>query len=99
MSLSTDITLVDCRSFQQPYPYRSPMKFGGRVVEDVILFDVFVTVESGEKTAEGRGSMTMGNVWAWPSHQLTAEQTLKIIMTLADRFVARATLSQLRDFR
>jgi L-alanine-DL-glutamate epimerase-like enolase superfamily enzyme len=91
--LATDITLSAADYSQQPFPYRSPMKFGGRVVKDVILFDVAVTVTCGNRSAVGRGSMTMGNVWAWPSNQLSAEETLKIIVALAEKFVQQAANS------
>ena len=72
--------------------YRVPIKFGGRVVVDVTLLDVRVTVETREgRRATGTGSMPMGNAWAWPEHALVSgEQTLSAMVELATRLTAEA---------
>ncbi len=65
------------------------MKFGGRVVTDVTLLNVAVEIETrAGKIASGRGSMPLGNVWAWPSQLLTAEQTLNAMTVLGQRLAA-----------
>lgn len=59
------------------------MKFGGRVVTDVTLLHVRLTVESRHgRQGVGFGSMPLGNVWAWPSSRLTADQTLAAMRAL-----------------
>lgn len=72
--------------------YRTPIKFGGRVVVDVTLFDVRVTVETRDgRRATGTGSMPLGNAWAWPSATVSGEQTLSAMVELATRLTAEAT--------
>ena len=49
------------------YRYRTPMKFGGRVVEEVTVLTVTAELTNRDgRTATGQGSMTMGVAWAWP---------------------------------
>jgi hypothetical protein len=42
MPKSTDICILETESHTEHFPYRSPAKFGGRVVNDVTLFNVSV---------------------------------------------------------
>ena len=73
---STDIRLVDVELETERIAYRTPIKFGGRVVTDVVLLNVTVEVETRDgRRGRGFGSMPMGNVWAWPSQRFPAEQT------------------------
>ena len=86
---STDICILETESNTEYYPYRSPMKFGGRVINDITLFNVSVRVRTrGGKEAVGRGSMTMGNVWAWPSRTLSADQTLQAMVAFGHKVTA-----------
>jgi len=71
----------DCENFT----YRAPMKFGGMVVERVTVLNVWCEIATGRVKARGFGSMPMGNVWAFPSKQLSYQQTLKAMLTLAER--------------
>lgn len=78
--------LKEIKTSQERFNYRSPMKFGGRVVEDVVIYHVETVIEDEQgKTATGYGSMTMGNIWAWPTQQIPADQTLALMIELADR--------------
>lgn len=86
MPKSTDITLRSVTTSTQRFAYRTPIKFGGRVVIDVVLLDVAVDVETRDgRRATGFGSMPMGNAWAWPSPQVTSEQTLAAMVALGQR--------------
>ena len=61
----------------EDYRYRTPIKFGGVALDKVTLLNVALTVEtSAGQLANGFGSMPLGNVWAWPSRELSYEQTL-----------------------
>ena len=85
MPRPTDIRIcqVACRS--ERIAYRTPIKFGGRVVTDAVLWHVDVEVETvAGRRGLGRGSMPLGNVWAWPSAVLTPEVTLAAISRLAE---------------
>lgn len=72
----TDIRLVEAVTQTERITYRSPIKFGGRVVTSAILLNVTLTAETRDgRRAQGFGSMPIGNVWAWPSQSVTSEQS------------------------
>jgi L-alanine-DL-glutamate epimerase-like enolase superfamily enzyme len=82
----TDIRIAEIQHAYEDYVYRTPYKFGGRVVDRVTLLNVRcrVTTRNG-KTAWGFGSMTMGNMWAFPSRAMSYDTTLDAMKTLAER--------------
>ena len=86
---ATDIRIDEVRHSYEDYIYRAPYKFGGRVVDRVTLLNVRcrVTTNSG-KTARGFGSMTMGNMWAFPSKTMSYDATLDAMKALAARIAA-----------
>jgi len=93
---STDIRICRASSYTERIEYRTPIKFGGRVVTDVVQLHVEVEVETaGGRRATGFGSMPMGNVWAWPTQSATAEQTLAAMVALGQQFVSAADSSGL----
>ena len=83
---ASDIRIAEVRHGYQDYTYRTPYKFGGRVVDRVTLLNVRcrVTTRSG-KSAWGFGSMTMGNMWAFPSRTMSYDTTLDAMKALAAR--------------
>jgi len=86
MAKSTDITLRRVSTSTQRFAYRTPIKFGGRVVDDVVLLDVEVEVETRDgRRGTGFGSMPMGNAWAWPSQQVSSDDTLSAMVALGHR--------------
>ncbi|MFP6602969.1 MAG: hypothetical protein VB862_10610, partial [Pirellulaceae bacterium] len=90
MSKPTDIQLTSVRSSTQKINYRTPIKFGGRVVDDVVLLNITVDVETRDgHSAQGFGSMPVGNAWGWPSQQVESDDTLAA-MTAMGKQVARA---------
>lgn len=91
MPRATDIRLVEVVSSRQSFRYRTPMKFGGRVVEDVTLLNVEVEVETVDgKRGRGLGSMPMGNAWAWPSQRVSGADTLAAMTQLGEMLAAYA---------
>ena len=46
MPKTTDIRLIGVSSETERFQYRAPMKFGGRVVTEVVLLHVTVDVET-----------------------------------------------------
>ncbi len=64
-------------------PCRTPLKFGGTVVERIGILNVKCTVSGGSRTAHGFGSMPLGNAWSFPSRKLTYDQTLGAMKALA----------------
>ncbi len=90
MGKATDIRVLDVSATTEQFDYRVPIKFGGRVLNDVTLLHVTARVETRDgRTGKGFGSMPMGNVWGWPSDVLSTDQTLAG-MAEAGRRIARA---------
>lgn len=88
MSKPTDIRIVEAVLEINPVPFRTPLKFGGRVVESCDLMDVRVTVETNDgRMTDGFGSMPLGNVWAWPSSKLSPDQTATVMKAFAEEVV------------
>ncbi|TVQ39063.1 MAG: hypothetical protein EA384_07315 [Spirochaetaceae bacterium] len=91
MSKPTDMHLKGVEISTQRIDYRVPIKFGGRVVIDVVLLDVTVDVETRDgRRARGYGSMPMGNVWAWPSQTSTSDHTLAAMVRVGERLAVVA---------
>jgi len=90
MARPTDLRILNV-SFDTPrVTYRAPIKFGGRVVTDAVVFNATIDVETrtGQR-GQGFGSMPMGNVWAWPSKVLSADQTLAAMLDFGRRVAER----------
>lgn len=91
MPKQTDIRLVELETQIQEFAYRTPVKFGGRVVSQAIVFDVTATVESRDgRRGKGFGSMPLGNAWGWPSQTLSSEQTQDGMLRLSEAMVEQA---------
>ena len=89
MDKSTDIRIVEAVLEFKPVPFRTPLKFGGRIIDRTETIEVQVTVETRDgQMANGFGSMPLGNVWAWPSKELTDEQTAKVVRQFAEEVIA-----------
>jgi L-alanine-DL-glutamate epimerase-like enolase superfamily enzyme len=83
---ASDVRIAEIRHGYEDYLYRAPYKFGGRVVDRVTLLNVSCRVESrAGKSAWGFGSMTMGNMWAFPSPTMGYATTLHAMKALAER--------------
>jgi L-alanine-DL-glutamate epimerase-like enolase superfamily enzyme len=92
---STDIQLIETTCSTQQFNYRSPMKFGGRVVRDVVLLNVTAKVKTRTgKTSHGFGSMTMGNIWAWPGGKTEPQDALNTMLQFGKKIVQMANSHQ-----
>ncbi|MCL2305089.1 MAG: mandelate racemase/muconate lactonizing enzyme family protein [Planctomycetaceae bacterium] len=88
---STDIQILEASCATQEFAYRSPMKFGGRIMHGIVLLDVNVKVRSRSgKTGTGFGSMTMGNIWAWPGGRTDPTDTLDTMIRFGREVVREA---------
>jgi L-alanine-DL-glutamate epimerase-like enolase superfamily enzyme len=86
MTKPTDVRVLSVASTTELIKYRSPIKFGGRVVVDAMLLNVTLEVETlSGKRGQGFGSMPMGNVWAWPTDKISTEQTQGAMLEFARR--------------
>ncbi len=82
----TDVRIEQVTFGFEDFAYRTPIKFGGNVVDRVTLLNVTCRVKTRDgRSGAGTGSMPMGNVWAWPSKQLSYDQTLDAMKALATR--------------
>jgi len=92
-----DIRIEDVRYEFEDHKYRFPHVFGGFTTDRCTLLNVTVRVsDRNGKTAEGFGSMTMGNIWSWKTQRYGYEETLAVMKELAGR--ARGIMAQYRDF-
>src|SRR6476660_7795957 len=83
------IAIRDVRIAFEDFRYRTPIKFGGVALDRVTLLNVTMTVETDAgRVARGFGSMPLGNVWAWPTKELTYDQTLTAMKTAATAIAA-----------
>ena len=89
MSKSTDIRIKNAACVVESLSFRAPLKFGGRVIDKGLLLNVDVEVESrdGKRHASGFGSMPLGNAWAWPSENVTSEQSEIAMHRFADEVI------------
>lgn len=95
MAKTTDIRIINAASRTEHFDYRTPIKFGGRTMNDVVIFDAVVEVETRDgRRAKGYGSMTMGNVWAWPSKTVDADASLRAMIEFGHDVVRRADAYQ-----
>jgi len=84
---SKSIRIEDVSFEFEDFHYRTPMKFGGNVVDRVTLLNVHCTIRAGDgRISRGFGSMTLGNVWSFP--QLPYDTSLNAMKTLAGRIAA-----------
>ena len=80
MPKATDVTILEASCAFETIPFRSPLKFGGRIIDKAQLINVEVRVETrGGRKESGFGSMPIGGAWAWPSSTVPGEQVEKVM--------------------
>ncbi|WP_165251473.1 mandelate racemase/muconate lactonizing enzyme family protein [Paludisphaera soli] len=85
----TDVRVKDVSFGYEDYLYRTPIKFGGTVVDRATILNVHCVVETRDgRVAKGFGSMPMGNVWSFPSKKLPYDATLGAMKALAEKVAA-----------
>ena len=89
----TDIKIVEVRTSYEEYLYRTPIKFGGRVVDRCTVLNVNCTVSARSgRVGRGSGSMPLSNTWAFPSATMPYKATLGAMTSLAGR-ISKVTAS------
>jgi L-alanine-DL-glutamate epimerase-like enolase superfamily enzyme len=82
--------IEDIRFEFEDHALRTPLKFGGTVVDHLSLLNVTTEVSGANgKRARGFGSMPLGNAWSFPTPRLTYDQTLNAMKALAGRLARR----------
>lgn len=85
MPKPTDIRILDVHYDFEEHQYRTPLKFGGVPTDHCVLFNVRIQVQTRDgKEAEGKGSMPLGNVWAFPPRYAPFDQSLAAMKKLAE---------------
>lgn len=85
----TDIEIQAVSFGYEEFLYRAPYVFGGRSVDRATILNVTCSVRTKDgRSAEGRGSMPLGNVWSFPSKTMSYETTLNAMKELAQRVAA-----------
>jgi len=97
---SSDLARFEISVETANFGYRTPMKFGGRVVREVTLLTATCEAElrSGARSTKqnlGLGAMTMGVAWAWPHPTLADTTKLEIVVALAMRLAVAISGNQL----
>ena len=88
MRKETDVRINEAACSFEPVEFRAPLKFGGRIIDKTFLMNVTVEVETrGGRYTAGMGSMPVGNVWAWPSDTVSADDSEKAMMAFAEKVV------------
>ena len=79
-----EVKVKEIRASYEDFKYRTPIKFGGNVVDRVTMLNVDTIIEDGlGKSQKGYSSMSMGNVWSFPSKVLSYDETLAAMKLLA----------------
>ncbi|MCZ2343411.1 MAG: mandelate racemase/muconate lactonizing enzyme family protein [Bacteroidales bacterium] len=82
---ATDVCIKAVSFSYEEHLYRAPLKFGGVAVTRATLLNAHFIVESEcGQTCSGFGSMPLGNIWAFPSRNLTYDQTLQAMQAVAE---------------
>jgi L-alanine-DL-glutamate epimerase-like enolase superfamily enzyme len=83
------IAIRDVSYTYEDYRYRTSIKFGGVALDRATLLNATMTIETVDgRTAAGFGSMPLGNVWAWPTKELSYGQTLDAMKAAAEKIAA-----------
>lgn len=85
---ATDIRIREVSLAFESVSYRTPLKFGGRIVDHASLVNASVTVEtSNGRFAIGTGSMPVGNIWAWPSSAVEPADSERAMKAFSEKVV------------
>ncbi|MEZ6047348.1 MAG: enolase C-terminal domain-like protein [Planctomycetaceae bacterium] len=88
MSNANDIRIHEVNFEIESVVFRTPLKFGGRIVDRAELLNVDVVVERRDgHQAEGFGSMPLGNIWAWPTDKAEPNKTLEVMKKFGEEVV------------
>ncbi|MDO5565845.1 MAG: enolase C-terminal domain-like protein [Planctomycetia bacterium] len=89
----TDIKIKSASASAERFPLRTQLKFGGLAGGTALsVLTVTVEVESRDgRRASGRGVMTIGNRWGWPSHAIPGQKTTDAMIATGKRMAADAT--------
>ena len=81
--METDVRVLEAEPYFTREASRTPLKFGGVVMDSALYCHVRVTVENrrGER-AEGWGAIFLADLWAWPSQRVSHESSEMLMRDL-----------------
>jgi len=92
-----DVRIDEVRFEYEDHNYRFPHVFGGFSTDRATLLNVHCRVSDRQgRSAQGFGSMTMGNVWSWKTQRYGYEETLRVMKDLAEK--SRAITADCREY-
>jgi L-alanine-DL-glutamate epimerase-like enolase superfamily enzyme len=90
MAKPTDIRILEVKAGKTTVPYRTPMKFGGRVVTEAVLFSMTIEVETRDgRTAQGTGMIPLGATWAWPTDAVSLTDAQDAMVAMGQQVAMR----------
>jgi len=97
MKFDSDIRVLEVEPFFRLEKARTPLKFGGVVMETALYFSCRARVENRKgKVAEGWGGIFLADFWGWPSPVVPHDVRQEAMKRLAIACAARA--SEVKDF-
>jgi len=85
--LQSDIRVVEVEPQFYLEKARTPLKFGGVVMDAAEVFKVRVRVENRRgRIADGWGAIFLSDVWAWPSPVVPHDERAKVMRRLSERY-------------
>ncbi|MCD6359962.1 MAG: hypothetical protein J7M38_03795, partial [Armatimonadetes bacterium] len=83
----SDIVVKETQIIYEPQQARTPLKFGGVVVEHVIFCRVRLTVENRRgDVADGWGGIFLMDFWGWPDASLSHEDKERAMAQVTESF-------------
>ncbi len=84
--MQSDIKISEVESTFTPLKFRTPLKFGAVVIEDIAYSQVRVKVENHRgEVAEGFGGILLSDGWAWPSKVVEHSQREKTMKEVTEK--------------
>ncbi len=84
----SDIKVKHAQTFYEPHRARTPLKFGGVVVESVLFCRVRLTVENRRgDVADGWGGIFLMDFWGWPDPALSHEDKQQAMQEVTEGFL------------
>ncbi len=91
-SRQTDIAVIETEITYEPQRARTPLKFGGVVVESVPFCRIRVKVQNGmHEVAEGWGGIFVMDQWGWPDPSISHEDKQRVMQRTIGDFVDLAS--------
>ena len=95
--METDVRILEIQPFFTREQSRTPLKFGGVVMDSAWLCHVRVVVENRRgQEGEGWGAIFLSDVWGWPSSRVGHAEREDLMVQLVTAWCRR--LGEVRDF-